>query len=248
MLESKLSPPMNWGENLLEREPLLAMLKQSRTKRLVLLSAAAGYGKSTLMSQWYRSLKLDGARCAWLTLDGDDNDPSRLFSYLRYALEGAYNAEPINPQFNDQFQISRSHAALLANLFAEESAPEVLFVDEFEVLLNPQSIELLWLLIQQLPPGCQLVLASRHKPDWGLSKLKLTSELLELDQQVLRFTSTEIDQLSQLLLSHGVDHQVTDQLSERTEGWIAGIRLAMLCFPTDRRCPGLGRSNRWEYG
>ena len=231
MLESKLSPPLNWGESLLEREPLLALLKLSRSKRLVLLNAAAGYGKSTLMSQWYRSLKLDGVRCAWLTLDGDDNDPSRLFSYLRNALEGTDSAEPADAQFNDQFKISRSHAALLANLFAAESAPEVLFVDEFEVLLNPQSIELLWLLVQQLPSGCQLVLASRHKPDWGLSKLKLASELLELDQQELRFTSTEIDQLSRLLLSQGVDHQVTDQLTERTEGWIAGIRLAMLCFP-----------------
>lgn len=228
VLETKLSPPLPWGRDMLERQRLLAQLDQNRDKKLVLLTASAGYGKSTLMSQWQHALKQQGSKSAWLTLDEDDNDPGRLFTYLRYALEGVINTPgPIN----DLRTVTMNHAAMLANLFSSPQAPSVLFIDELEVLHNQESVRLIALLLQQMPTGHQIVVASREKPDWNLSKLKLRNELLELSDQELRFSPQEATHLGELRLTGPLSQSVTDTLIEKTEGWIAGIRLAMLCFP-----------------
>lgn len=228
VLETKLSPPLPWGRDMLERQRLLDQLDLNREKRLILLTASAGYGKSTLMSQWQHTLTRQGSNAAWLTLDEDDNDPGRLFTYLRYALEGVISTPgPIN----DLRTVTMNHAALLANLFSSDKAPTVLFLDELEVLHNQESIRLLALLIQQMPAGRQIVIASREKPDWNLSKLKLRDELLELSDQDLRFSTQEATRLGELRLTGPLSQAVTHTLIEKTEGWIAGIRLAMLCFP-----------------
>ncbi len=228
VLENKLSHPLPWGRSILERLQLLDRLESNREKRLVLISASAGYGKSTLMSQRQHRLTRQGIHSAWLTLDEDDNDPARLFTYIRYALEG--NISTLGP-INDLRTVTINHAALLANIFDSDKAPSVLFIDELEVLHNQESIRLLSLLLQHMPSGRQLIISSRKKPELNLAKLKLSDELYELSDQDLRFSDQEATRLLRLGSTGPLSETITHVVVEKTEGWIAGIRLAMLCFP-----------------
>ncbi|MBR9866395.1 MAG: hypothetical protein GYB20_09220 [Oceanospirillales bacterium] len=229
IIETKLSPPLRWGRELLERKLLLEYLKQNRDKKLILITASAGYGKSTLMSQWHEELILTGCDTSWLTLDEDDNDPGRLFGYLRAVIEK--NRQTPSKLVELRSSSPHSAIALLAQAFASDNGPDVLFIDEFEILNNPDSISLLKLLIQHIPQGKQLVMASREKPAFNLSKLKLQGELLEINYQHLRFSPDEAGKLGELSISGSFDTEIISQLIAKTEGWIAGIRLAMLCFP-----------------
>lgn len=228
MLKTKLSPPILCEDNLLDRQRLIELYQKNCDKKLVLLTASAGYGKSTLMSQWYQYLKQQNIDSIWFTLDDDDNDPGRLFNYLHYLLSKKNNE--YHP-FKDLRKVTNSHAAILVNLFLSKGAPKVLFFDEFESITNPESMRLLSMLQQRLPQGKQLIIASRTKPDWGLTKLKLNNDLFELSDLELKFSTTEATQLGELKLTGSFNESIAKKLIEKTEGWIAGIRLAMLCFP-----------------
>jgi ATP/maltotriose-dependent transcriptional regulator MalT len=228
MLETKISPPVPWGTNLLERQRLIELYQQNHDKKLVLLTASAGYGKSTLMSQWHQYLQQQNINSAWLTLDDDDNDPGRLFYYLHHLLNK--NSNEYHP-LKDLRKVTNWHAGILSNLLSNKGAPSVLFIDEFEVITNPESMRLLSMLQQRIPQGKQLVIASRTKPDWGLTKLKLNNDIFELSDLELKFSTTEATQLGELKLSGSFNESIAIKLIEKTEGWIAGIRLAMLCFP-----------------
>jgi len=227
MLESKISPPTPWGTNLLERKRLIELYQQNSNKKLILLIASAGYGKSTLMSQWHQALQHQNISSAWLSLDEDDNDPGQLFNYLHYLL--VHNKSEHHP-FKDLQKVTSTHALILAKLFAEKSSPCVLFIDELEVIKNPDALLLLTKLQQNIPQGKQLVIASRNKPDWALTKLKLNNEILEISDQELKFNTTEVTQLGGVKLTVSFSESIAIKLVEKTEGWIAGIRLAMLCF------------------
>lgn len=227
-MTTKLSPPTRWGYDLLERPLLMGRLLTKQPKRLILISAAAGYGKSTLMAQKNQALQQRNQRTAWLTLDKDDNDPIRLFTYLYLTLQRDETATT-SPQLPEPTRITRNHSATLVSLMTEAKAPTVLFIDEFESLTNPDSQQLIYWLLDYLPPGCQMVIASRTRPAWDLSKLALQGELLELHETDLKLSGDETAQLIELQGSTCIDKHHLDILVEKTEGWWAGIRLALLC-------------------
>ncbi|GGO89451.1 LuxR family transcriptional regulator [Marinobacterium nitratireducens] len=224
VLETKLAPPLRWGYDLLERERLLGQLQLNRDKRLVLISASAGYGKSTLMAQWSQRQQDSGERVAWLTLDEDDNDPVRLYTYLFQMLRGEL------PGDLELHRVTRDHAAQLAGLLAAPGSPSLLCIDELEVLVNAECLQLLYWFSLQLPPGTQLIVASRETPDWELGRLRLSNELFELHDQDLRLNLDEAKSLTTLQAANRLSDTQTQQLVEKTEGWMAGIRLALLCM------------------
>lgn len=226
MLETKMSPPVSWVADMLVRQRLIDLYQQNSDKKVVLLTASPGYGKSTLMSQWHQHLQQQKIKTVWLTLDEDDNDPRRLFSYLHYVLSNKSSNQPLK----GLREITHNHATILANLFTAKEAPSVLFIDEFEAIDNPESTRLLSMLQHWMPAGKQLVIASRNKPDWRLTKLKLNNELLELSDSELKFNCAEATQLGELSLFNSFNEMIASKLIEKTEGWIAGIRLAMLCL------------------
>lgn len=220
----KFAPPMRWGVDLLERTSLLRLLQQNRDKGLVLISASAGYGKSTLMAQWSQLLQDSGEHVAWLTLDEDDNDPIRLYTYIGHAL----GVDLL--QGEELYQVTREHAAKLSRLMGAPGRPSLLCIDEYEVLDNAECMQLLQWFSQQIPPGKQVMIASRNKPDWELARLKLENGLLELNDQDLKLDLSEAKSLSNLQTSIRLSEHQAERLVEKTEGWMAGIRLALLCM------------------
>lgn len=223
-MTTKLSPPARWGFDLIERPHLLERFLTDQPNSLMLISAPAGYGKSTLMIQVSQALQQRHYRTVWLTLDEDDNDPIRLYTYLFLALKNDLLASPHMPE---PTRITRRHAAELARLTAEAKAPTVLFIDELENLSNPDSQQLIYWFLEYLPPGCRIAVASRTRPTWDLSKLAMQGELLEVNASDLKLSSDEAARLVEL---HGFPHvnqQRLDTLIKKTEGWLAGIRLAL---------------------
>lgn len=205
----------------MERPQLLDQLAHSHRPRLVLITASAGYGKSTLMAQWHQLLLNRGEQVGWLTLDEDDNDPTRLYTYLYYVLV----QEPLEEESGSH--ITRAQIEMLASRCR---SPQALFIDELEFLHDPEALQLLEWLYQLLPPGNTLIIAGRNKPEWELAKLKLQGGLLELDDQSLRLTPSEAAGVKELSVSRGIDDRLATRLVEKTEGWMAGIRLALLCL------------------
>lgn len=227
-IKTKLAPPLSKGNDVIERHQLLNILDKNRDKSLVLITAPAGYGKTTIMSQWHNSLNRQGVPTSWLTLDENDNDPSRLLHYLYCALAG--KKKPSSS--TNALQRTSNHSAYLASLLAEAKTPSVIFIDELEVLHNLSSIRLISMIGQHVLPGVQLVVASRQKvPYWTISKLKLNNNLVQLNEQDLKFSNLETNRLNTLNLSAPTNEAFTQMLTEKTEGWIAGIRLALLCLP-----------------
>lgn len=216
---------MRWGHKLLARPHLYQKLLDNGDKKLVLLNAAAGYGKSTCMVQWHRFLSEDGHSTAWITLDEDDNDPVRLYSFLHLALTGSdHQLDP----FMEARRATRAHAVRLAESMSKWAKRSYLFIDEFEMLTGTSSRQLIFWLIEYLPADCTVVIASRTQFVDTLSKLSMHGEVFELDEDDFRLNDAET---ADLVSYHGgleLDEARISSLNKVTEGWVAGVRLALI--------------------
>lgn len=232
VLRTKLTPPPMRPDRV-QRPRLTQRLAASLDRPLVLISAPAGYGKSTLAAEWYAS-EIERARpLAWLSLDDDDNDPVRFLTYL---ISAVAIAGPI--QTEDLLALVRSpqppppKAILTALIGQIEDIPGRLglVVDDYHLIAAPSIHDAMIYLLDHLPSRMSLVVTSREDPPFPLAKLRGRGQLTELRADDLRFTPEEVGQfLSQML---GVDlsaGQLAD-LDARTEGWIAGLQLAGLAM------------------
>lgn len=223
---AKLEPPATLV-SLLPRPNLIELLNEGTIARLTLVLAAAGFGKSTLLSQWREHLVRRGTRVAWLTCDEEDSDPGRFCTHLANALHAG--GVPM-----DQSTLCAINGVadvdwirLLAHLQNKISAlpgPVVLILDDFERTDSTEINRLLEVLLSDMPPNMHLGLASRVRPSLSLSKLNARGLVRELDGEVLRFSRHE------LLEFFGSSVPVADVplLAERTEGWPVAVQFALL--------------------
>ncbi|MGI5837221.1 MAG: LuxR C-terminal-related transcriptional regulator [Chloroflexota bacterium] len=225
-----LIPPAR--RDLVERPKLFELLDQSLSGRLALVSAPAGYGKTTLLSGWARQLNIP---VAWFSLDEGDNDPTRFIRHLCASLE------VINPSIAgdllDMIHMDRSggqgstasieafQAALLNRLQSIEH-PFVVVLDDFHLISTRQIHLLVTFLLDHIPPQMHLVIASRADPALPLARLRAHGHLVEIRQSELRFTPDEAIALLNRVMGLNLDTSDVAALSSRTEGWIAGLRLA----------------------
>ncbi|WP_414928656.1 LuxR C-terminal-related transcriptional regulator [Pseudomonas sp. IT-P74] len=205
---------------------MLAQLEQHEGVRLILISACAGYGKTTLMQQYRERCLADGRRVLWCNLDALDNDPQRLSQVLLTGLRDVGLIDAGDSSQADSSAVQREHW-LLDHISASNGA-FTLLMDEFEVIEQPPALEFIQRLLKALPIDATLAIASRTTPDINLGRLRARGELLEVTTDSLRLsideTATYILQKRQLPL----DAADIDSLHERTEGWISGIYLATL--------------------
>jgi LuxR family transcriptional regulator, maltose regulon positive regulatory protein len=223
-------------ERLVVRPRLIKRLNDGlHRKKLTLISAPAGFGKTTLLSEWVASpLPLGeglGVRAAWLSLDQGDNDPARFLTYLISALQTV--APNIGAGLLGVLQAPQPppHESLLTSLLNEITtiaADFVLVLDDYHVIDSKPIDKGLTFLIEHLPPQMHLVIATREDPDLPLPRLRASDQLTELRATDLRFTASEAAEFLNQVMGLSLSAEDIAALEARTEGWIAGLQLAAI--------------------
>ncbi|MFO7704524.1 MAG: LuxR C-terminal-related transcriptional regulator [Halopseudomonas sp.] len=220
----------------LPRPALVALLQQSSQRRLILVCAPAGFGKSTLAIEYSEQLPAPW-RSIWLSLDSQDGEHGPLLRSLiqglrtLYPLLGAKELQLLGQQQSHQpLGIDQLVASLLADLHQVHAGetPVLLVLDDYHLIRGPQSDRLCALLLEQLPQGFQLLITGRCRPDWHLARLRLGNQLLEIGEKHLRLSR---EAAAAFLASAGVaqaEPQWLRHIVQRNEGWIAGLRLLAL--------------------
>ena len=229
LLLPKLSPPRPTA-NLIPREHLLKQMDQALVHDLTLLSASAGFGKTTLLSAWAASCPVP---VAWLSLEEEDNDPLRFWSYIIAALqtrEPGMGETALSMLQSPQSPALTTILTSLINDLAARQEKMVLALDDFHVIDNPDLVASFQFLLEHLPARFHLILAGRNDPELALSRWRARGQIVELRDRDLRFTRAEVA----TFLSHAIEMPLAeaevDLLTQRTEGWIAGLQLAALAM------------------
>lgn len=233
MIHTKLAPPM-WMGNQIRRDLLLGRLDAALERRLTLIQAPAGYGKTSLLSQWKDRLDPVAVRVAWLTLERDDADLRRLTRYIALALDGAGPNDAPGEE-NERLAASlppRAAVSAIINRLAQETRPVVLILDDFHRAESPEVDAFVRSLIQLAPQNCHFIIASRDYPWLGQSILAAEEQLVELTADDLKFSAHEAEALLARAHDEGSGEQLAGDdvrgIVERTEGWAIALQLASL--------------------
>ena len=227
LLPTKLYIPPNRPDGV-ERSRLLEKLAVKPQTKLILVSAPAGYGKTTLVTTWLS--QLEGTEKCWLSLDEDDNDLQQFFRYL------ASTIRPLPDGGSQLSQLLQSNqpfpAKILVKTFVHDvtsvTTPFILVLDDYHAIDSVEVDNALADLLDLMPPQMTLVMTSRSDPGFPISRLRARGQLSELRADDLRFTEAEAAQfLQQTMGLTLLPSQIAD-LENRTEGWIAGLQMAAL--------------------
>ncbi len=233
LLSSKLSPP-HLPNALVERERLLSALDEALATPLTLLSASAGWGKTTLLSAWASRRKI---QVAWLSLEELDTSPTRFWVSLIAALRCCERCAPnvgetamALLQSPQPPPLSTILSTLLQELESREAhpAPIVLILDDYQIIEDPAIHEGMSFFLEHLPAHLHLILSSRMDPDLPLARWRVRGQLTEIRATDLRFQEVEASQYLGQMLSPLLSEEEVRRLMSRTEGWIAGLHLAAL--------------------
>src|SRR6202163_189544 len=198
---------------------------------VVVVAAPAGYGKSTLMARWHAKLLERGASCAWLSLDEDDNDATRFLRHLIAALQmasariGKEVAEDLVAEFASG---SRSMLEAIAGDLAQVQHRVVLFLDDLQLVEEPEVRGILDWLVNYAPRPLQYVIGTRQDHGLRLSGLRVRSQLLELGAEQLQFDAAEAARFYRSRLGRDLPELDLQTLLTKTEGWPAALELAAL--------------------
>jgi LuxR family maltose regulon positive regulatory protein len=227
LVVSKLRrPPVRPGT--VRRSSLIERLAKADTCPIVSVAAPAGYGKTTLLSQW---AERNGQAFAWVSVEERDNDPKVLLTYVAEALD---EVEPIGERVfaalaSPGSSVPGSVVPRLGSAFSSMTSPVVLVLDDVHVLRNRECRDALSVLADHVPDGSRLVLVGRDDPPLRIARLRAAGRILEIGPGDLSLT---LDEAASLLSGAGVSLGEDDvtQLHKRTEGWPTGLYLAALCL------------------
>jgi LuxR family maltose regulon positive regulatory protein len=206
--------------------------------RLILVSAPAGFGKTTLIAQWLAPGERGGGeraaqspRVAWLSLDAEDSEPRRFVTHLVAAIRASsprVGAEALALLESDRALPAEAVLVSLVNDLDELAGPTVLALDDYHVIDAPDIHESVTFLLDHLPPQVTMAITTRADPPLPLARLRGRGELLELRAADLRFTADEADAFLNHVMGLDLDPAHVAALEQRTEGWAAGLQLAAL--------------------
>src|SRR5438876_2037001 len=213
------------------RPRLIERLNEGLHRKLTLIAASAGFGKTTLVSEWVEGIERPGARTAWLSLDEGDNDPTRFLTYLVAALQtiAATIGEGVLAVLQSpQPPPTASILTALLNDLTTMSDHFVLVLDDYHVIDAKPIDHALTFLLDHLPPHMHLVIATREDPPLPLARLRVGGHLTEVRAVDLRFTPSEAAEFLNQGMGLNLSAEDITALSTRTEGWIAGLQLAAI--------------------
>jgi len=250
LVSTKLQPSQA-RPKLVARSRLTAKLEREPSRKLTLISAPAGFGKTTLLVEWLRERAGGEGWVAWLSLDEGDNDPVRFMSYLVVALRRTSEEEigegvlvalrsPEPPRIEAMI-------AALVNEIAALPRELTLVLDDYH-LIDSQSVHgVVSFLLEHLPDNVHLIVASRVDPPLQLARLRARNQMIHLDAADLSFTSEEASTFLNDVM--GLELSVEDlaTLEERTEGWIAGLQLAALSIQDRKDVSGFIKAFSGSY-
>jgi LuxR family maltose regulon positive regulatory protein len=239
LLKTKLNiPPAR--PQMVPRPRLIERLKEGLGYNLVLVSAPAGFGKTTLLSEWGR-LNRPQVRTGWISLDEGDNDPVRFWDYFITALQTIHSGfgEKILPWLHSSQPPSTE--PLLTALINELSAAKddfVIVLDDYHVIESPQIHDGITYMVERLPAHVHLTIATRGDPPLPLARFRGKGMMLEIRTDDLRFTLDDAASLLKGLKTPGLSNGDVAALNERTEGWVVGLKMAALSLKEQKDIPG----------
>lgn len=240
LLSTKFSVPPVRAERV-HRPRLAERLNEAFDRALMLVSAPAGFGKTTLISEWVSDLRSNGRvgeaiddRIGWLSLDEGDAVPGRFLAYLvaalaqAGALETAAEEEALAMLHSSQPFPTESLLVFLINKLAGMPGRTVLILDDYHLVGDSPAVDVLTFLIDNLPPQVHVIIATRVDPQLSLPRLRAKNQLTEIRAADLRFTPAEATAFLNQVMGLGLSEEAVLALDNRTEGWIAGLQLAAL--------------------
>ena len=245
LLGMKLAiPPL--PSTLVKRPRLVERLHQGVSRRLTLLSAPAGFGKTTLLSEWHNSSLGKSYQLAWVSLDEADNDPVRFWSYVIRSLAILY------PGLGDD-AMSLLHSSppvpiesvlvtllnALSDTFASgaEQREIAIVLDDYHLIQTESIHRTITFLLDFLPRHVHLLISTRVDPPLSLARLRAREQSSELRTSELRFTRDEAESFLNQAMKLGLSETDASELEARTEGWIAGLQLAALSIRSQPDTP-----------
>jgi len=219
-------PPVRNGW--LSRPRLLSMLREAASLPLTLISAGAGFGKTSLVSEW---VERSGRATAWLSLDPADDDPARFWSYVCGALatvvpESA--GELADSMQSDTPPDIDGLLAQLINRLSASSTAVTLVLDDLHVIEHDEIHANLAHLLRHCPPQLRLIVTTREDPPWPLSRLRAGGQVREIRARDLRFSLEEASLLLETTIGQQLGSADCEALVSRTEGWVVGLHMAAM--------------------
>lgn len=230
--KTKLRPPRNYGQ-MTERPRLLSRLNLGGDRRIVLITAPAGSGKTTILVQAYNEAKARGLAVCWASLDEGDNDlvalVSLIVSALRESVPTACSATAILFETGLMPPVNVLQRTLL-NEVMDLPSDTVLFVDDYHYLQDDAALDLMNALFGLSNARLQFCIATRKSENLSVARLEARGAIQEIEYRDLRFTDQETGELLRLWGHQGLTAEQTSTLCDRTEGWVAGLQLASIAL------------------
>ena len=232
VLKTKIYIPQV-NRNIVSRERLLATLDEGLDQKLILVSASAGAGKTTLVCSWLRRLQVQSAkyRFAWLSLDHGEND---LFQFIRYLIaalrtvQSDYGTGAVAILDSSQRLPLETILTSLLNDLVDLETDLYLVLDDYHLIQNQEVHQFVDAFLSSSPPQFHLLIATRVDPPLSLARMRGRLQLLEIRDQDLRFNQNETQDFFSQIMGLKLKKQDLDSLEMRTEGWVTGLQLAGL--------------------
>lgn len=230
LIETKLNPPRLRAE-LVAREKLLNQLEGALRVRLAIVSAPAGFGKSTLLAQWAKELHTKSIATGWLSLDASDNELGRFLEYFVAAVQKAVpglageilaliRSTPVLPV--------DSILATLVNALGALDEDIALILDDGHYLSSDDITAFLDALVAYAPTNFHLIVATREQVPLRIGSMRVRGQVFHLDEANLKFSLSETEEYLNGVRGLALEDSALMTLQHRTEGWIAGLHLASL--------------------
>ncbi|MFN2234801.1 MAG: LuxR C-terminal-related transcriptional regulator [Anaerolineales bacterium] len=227
LLHTKLNIPQ-LRPGFVSRPRLIDQLNKGLNRKLILISAPAGFGKTTLLCQWIYDTQLP---TSWLSLDEEDNDFTRFLSYLIAALQNVHSSidqTALALLHTPQTPSIKGALTVLLNQLEEIPYDFLLVLDDYHLIEDQTIHQAIDFLLSYLPAHMHLAIISRADPPLHLARLRAQDQLLEVRMSDLRFNQAECTQFISKVLDTNISKKDLVKLQNRTEGWVSGLQMAVM--------------------